>query len=1207
MAAARSAAPPLGPGAPAGSSHAIFDGFDQSDWPEKPMPPAEVPDPTPREDNSVQTKVRPAVKYRFTDKLLFMDELLIHASDKQFKEALKFAVSKDESALKLHEDEHSRTAAHYAAMSSEGEELLKTLIEKAGKSCLDHRDSNSATPLHYAAQNYRIEQFRQLHPDAEQELRSSKMRDQAGDTLAHYAARNTTDESVLRSALHENLPAMLWENNRGHTVLHVAVEHCGDELVNHLLEQAREHLGNRINEEKIAVDNDGDTLAHCAARNENPGCQNDEVFEEVKTFFGNECLSWKDSGDKYADEEKNSYLHIAAMSEKCDTFARILEILKQASTEDECIKLISEERNDDGQTVLHIVAGGDKKLLKAIREKLTTLKLNNFIADRDGRGRNMLFYACMAWNYSLLKILQSQSDAFKEVDADENSLLHAMFLNHRVDELVSSEEFFQNVAFLAEKMPNGVNHENNLKKNFLHCSQLKEKVLIKILSAAVDSPILKKVFLNKDGVHVVHEFASRYNLENLIEPLASIANAEKAELRSKVVERGPNKGANCLHFACQAGHQANIAYLTKNGLKITDMDHDGLTCIDYARDADQLKKLVEAQGFEPSEACCLFDPLHRAVKLPDRPAAMQHIARIVDQVFELIPSCIRLIIQLKRKIKKHDVYHDQLKSLASKVISIAVNTLDQLYANSDDKDRELLFNYIRGELRGLKYSIDENENSRATICCSGESQQYTVLELVEIAECEDLFATDCIYKLAKEEWKKAKNCGSPTTHFGFSLATYIVFMLYFAWFVTDFKTTFNSFVSDAILTAFALLFLVLEVFDFTSLPPKAICCGGRSSKCSMYWRNVYNVFDFIALLLLWLGIVWKWSIFGNPGDVTAYACQCILSTSFLFCGFRSVAFLSSWQKTGHVIVMLKKLMIGDLGPFLAISAIIFLSFGVFFFNLLFPSTTAQSSETQAEFYWWRVMLQIFTMPFDLLFTNFERIQFDTPRSDLSQEVGSVANAIGLSWFRNLTLFVFLLLVNIVMVNLLIALFNLRVSTLHSKAIGIWRQGYFELLREYQGRAELYCCCINRKCSREKDADQGGPKYSATFLQYLYYQALLLRRIRPKLSREVEKNRSGFEQLKAHCENNLARVHAEISEDLTYLKRRIKEVEHAQNLPERDRNKARQFEKYPRPTDRSQSQQRTAAGSAERQPSQQSVGGARPEHRPPENGRPLWVN
>ncbi|PAA59597.1 hypothetical protein BOX15_Mlig015722g1 [Macrostomum lignano] len=1017
---------------------------------------------------------------------------------------------------------------------------------------------------------------------------------------------------------------------------------------------------------------------------------------------------------KYADEEKNSYLHIAAMSEKCDTFARILEILKQASTEDECIKLISEERNDDGQTVLHIVAGGDKKLLKAIREKLTTLKLNNFIADRDGRGRNMLFYACMAWNYSLLKILQSQSDAFKEVDADENSLLHAMFLNHRVDELVSSEEFFQNVAFLAEKMPNGVNHENNLKKNFLHCSQLKEKVLIKILSAAVDSPILKKVFLNKDGVHVVHEFASRYNLENLIEPLASIANAEKAELRSKVVERGPNKGANCLHFACQAGHQANIAYLTKNGLKITDMDHDGLTCIDYARDADQLKKLVEAQGFEPSEACCLFDPLHRAVKLPDRPAAMQHIARIVDQVvkeklergpsrfkrenqssqgvsvlqaawgddspqafrsalklsllgakteegfirqwikdhpddssidknptemqlidlalkhnkldllpdliitrqFELIPSCIRLIIQLKRKIKKHDVYHDQLKSLASKVISIAVNTLDQLYANSDDKDRELLFNYIRGELRGLKYSIDENENSRATICCSGESQQYTVLELVEIAECEDLFATDCIYKLAKEEWKKAKNCGSPTTHFGFSLATYIVFMLYFAWFVTDFKTTFNSFVSDAILTAFALLFLVLEVFDFTSLPPKAICCGGRSSKCSMYWRNVYNVFDFIALLLLWLGIVWKWSIFGNPGDVTAYACQCILSTSFLFCGFRSVAFLSSWQKTGHVIVMLKKLMIGDLGPFLAISAIIFLSFGVFFFNLLFPSTTAQSSETQAEFYWWRVMLQIFTMPFDLLFTNFERIQFDTPRSDLSQEVGSVANAIGLSWFRNLTLFVFLLLVNIVMVNLLIALFNLRVSTLHSKAIGIWRQGYFELLREYQGRAELYCCCINRKCSRvgpdrkvesEKDADQGGPKYSATFLQYLYYQALLLRRIRPKLSREVEKNRSGFEQLKAHCENNLARVHAEISEDLTYLKRRIKEVEHAQNLPERDRNKARQFEKYPRPTDRSQSQQRTAAGSAERQPSQQSVGGARPEHRPPENGRPLWVN
>uniref|UniRef100_A0A1I8FT05 ANK_REP_REGION domain-containing protein n=1 Tax=Macrostomum lignano TaxID=282301 RepID=A0A1I8FT05_9PLAT len=120
------------------------------------------------------------------------------------------------------------------------------------------------------------------------------------------------------------------------------------------------------------------------------------------------------------------------------------------------------------------------------------------------------------------------------------------------------------------------------------------------------------------------------------------------------------------------------------------------------------------------------------------------------------------------------------------------------------------------------------------------------------------------------------------------------------------------------------------------------------------------------------------------------------------------------------------------------------------------------------------------------------------------KVGSVTNAIGLSWFRNLTMFVFLLLVNIVMVNLLIALFSLRVVI-------------------------------------------DGKKYKKSYLRYLRYQAQQLRKIRPRLSQELEKNRSDFEQLKAHFENNMAQVQSETSEDLAHLQRKFKELEHAQNL------------------------------------------------------------
>ncbi|PAA49261.1 hypothetical protein BOX15_Mlig005733g3 [Macrostomum lignano] len=1309
----------------------------------------EIPDNQDSEDDEDDgLQKRPPLDYGF------MSDLLVNVLDGKFKEAVKFVADKSAQQLGLQYDKHQRTAAHYAAMRAEGAELLKKLVQKLGTSCLKHEDCNSVTPLQYAAQNYSLQQFNKLFPDAVQELRSSTHRNKLGDTLAHFAARNTGDEEVIKSVLHGNNPhRLLWRNNRGRTVLHEAVEHCSAETVKDLLEQAINHFisvilrgesndsdhqgssttngqqqegkyetSTRLNlrdrvptqvwEEVIEKmknlkESDGSTLAHCASRNRNPNCKDGEVFRVVEKLFGDECLNWENSMyqtvlqaviqystdsttkemvevfaenniDKFfthTDESENGYLHSAARYKKKETFRKILELMKKPGVDkekDECIKQICDKPNVDGQTVLHFAAER-KDELSIVEEELSFDDWGEFIAKRDNRNRNILFYACMKWNFSAFELQSKKLDksAFTEVDADGNSLLHAVFMNRNNDNGYSSLKFFKFLKFFADKTADGIRQENNMGKNFLHCSQINEEILINILTDAKKNnweEKLKEVFLSKAGVHVVHEFACKYNLVKLMLPLSEIAGVKKAELRSKKVERGPYKGATCLHFACRTGHKSNIAYLVKKSLSIYARDDDGRTCVDYARSADQLKRLAEGTGKSELEFLRLLDPTRAALKLPDRTAAMQYISQIVDQSvidevergqsqfkteeqtdqanpstdassklstevsvfkavwkdgstralrralkldpssldteakfirywakehpsdvekideneeeirivdlalrcnkldllpdliltrqFELIPSCILLIIQLKQKMANTEECYNQLKRLKSKVISIAVNTLDHLYTNGNVEERQLLFNYIKSKIGGPKFSIADDVSSRALTCCSGEesqqAQQHTILELVEIAECEDLYATDCIYKLAEEEWKKSKICGSTRTHFAFSLAIYILFMLYFAWFITDFRRTFDSLASDVILTAFALLFFVLELIDLLSLPPnKILYCSSRRTKCSMYWRNVYNVFDFIALLLLWLGIVWKWVILGKSEYVTAYACQSVFSTSFLFFGFRSVEFLSSWQRTGAVIVILKNLIVKDLGPFLAIIAIVFLSFGVFFFNLLFPSITAEKSETRDTFYWWRVMLQIFTMPFDLLFTNYDRLEFDTPTSGSPQKVGSVTNAIGLSWFRNLTMFVFLLLVNIVMVNLLIALFSLRVSTLHSKAIGIWRQGYFELLLMYQRRAELCRSCVGRSASIYPDDNQDvvidGKKYKKSYLRYLRYQAQQLRKIRPRLSQELEKNRSDFEQLKAHFENNMAQVQSETSEDLAHLQRKFKELEHAQNL------------------------------------------------------------
>ncbi|PAA80924.1 hypothetical protein BOX15_Mlig022947g1 [Macrostomum lignano] len=673
-----------------------------------------------------------------------------------------------------------------------------------------------------------------------------------------------------------------------------------------------------------------------------------------------------------------------------------------------------------------------------------------------------------------------------------------------------------------------------------------------------------------------------------------------------------------------AGHGSSLALL----IEAFEMDNSNVLrsafCLNKITDKEErllLKHLENSTGYEGlfsgeelSDAHCELSIIDAAVFEFEKRKIKEEILPdlLLTRQFELIPACVSLLIRLKTMVyrSKGKVGQEKLLGLYmyNKVKGITVNALDGLYNNADRNGKRLLMKYMRGKLPS---EDAPREKQGPKFPCrpaakEGKVKYCTVMEMIEDAAINDLFATDCVYDLVQKNWssklrgdKGGRRCrGTNFTanlRFGFHFASFIAFMIYFAWYVTDFPKTFQYWPPDLVLVAYAASLTMQEFTEFlrrSKVVNVYTACGIRH--CPVYVRDTFNFFDCLALLFMWAGLVLKLLMWGClPGNPRApglcvissgkfiqanaargltneplvpiqvqYTCQMILSSSFLLWGFRSVSFFNRFQRIGPVISMLRSLIIQDLFPFLLIILVIFYSFGVFFFNLLFPAVTATPSSTNTTEYQLNAALQIITMPLNLMFTNFDRTGFESADAEKSQTVGSVAHAVGNRWFNNLMLFIFLILSNIVMLNLLIARFNLTVIKMHSKALGIWRTTYYEMLQEYKNisflpppfsfleypiRICLWCC---KRIAQKKNKVASGKtcfywfpsEYPDEYREFLKFQATQLRSIRPRLSLEVTRNKSDTDILMAHTENVSAATVRELQECLQRLETKVEAIE-----------------------------------------------------------------
>uniref|UniRef100_A0A1I8JI21 ANK_REP_REGION domain-containing protein n=1 Tax=Macrostomum lignano TaxID=282301 RepID=A0A1I8JI21_9PLAT len=1064
--------------------------------------------------------------------------------------------------LKTLKTSRRNTIAHYAASNTEHQDVLSLLVDSTPTSCSDLFAPNSAgqTMLHMSIEKFSPERIPALleigHTRSGCLTKHLKTKDQQGNSSIHYAAMRGADEAVLRAFefFPKSFRCPCWLNNKSETALHLASVHCQPSVLLRLL--------NAMNTACVSLqDTSGNTCMHYMAHRTD--CS--EALLTALRISGSEgllkqnklgqtvlhCLAHREDEAtllellpaarvavlKAADDAGNTVLHLA-ISRGMLTFTDAA-VKKLAS---DCIFW----RNNKQQTVAHL-AFANVKSYNFMKENFLG-ELDKSLKSLDASGRNPLFYASFNWNVAALEAFKS-SDEMTRVDADGNTLMHALFMNTAATSGI--EAFIKSLKLIAKA---GVNPGT---ENSILC-EIRENLLKQILEAAADTnnvgKLIKAMLHSSTGTHAVHLAATRYRLKDFVEPLACLSGIEASQLLSLTVSSGTHRGASCLHFACQAGHEGNIKFLIEKGLSLSSPTHDGLTPIDFACNSGKdgaVEKAFLNGGGRKTNLLRLLDLPKRALDLPDRETANRVLSSatemsiietalflnkfkiipdlVLTRQFELIPTCLKVLVELKRKLKEIPEQREEIKELRQKLKCIAFNAIDEMFRNASAYEQQLLFDYICGRM--------EPENSGPLFTCAhrcGHTKKdaiepCTVLRLLLEADCDELFVSECMTKLADTEWKNRHSSltrdllpNDDNVKKDIDVAMLILLTLVS--------------IGTPLANGFGSLYETLYIFVFYGISTYVKLSFRLLTRSSLPFSSTNRAFSWLEVAN---AVV---IVFGCAGALAfrLYYFRMLAATCFLVWGIRLISFLTFFEKTGPMVMMLVQLLLQDLLPFLSIILIVIYSFGIFFFHLLFPVPAGAN--------YWLSLVQVFTLPLKLMFTNFDRIQFKSVNSTnlTGYEIGSMAYDKGSDAFYNCFMFVFLLLVNIVMVNLLIALFSLRVSKIASKSKIVWRRMYFDMLVECNRMSvvpsplylvnSMYFILLSValafrsdllkiwKCGKRSNWWHSETNYPKVYIQFLKFQAKQFRRFgRRNLTRRIVDANSDPDGVQARADNNFAAV------------------------------------------------------------------------------------
>ncbi|XP_075684122.1 transient receptor potential cation channel subfamily M member 3 isoform X3 [Rhinoderma darwinii] len=258
--------------------------------------------------------------------------------------------------------------------------------------------------------------------------------------------------------------------------------------------------------------------------------------------------------------------------------------------------------------------------------------------------------------------------------------------------------------------------------------------------------------------------------------------------------------------------------------------------------------------------------------------------------------------------------------------------------------------------------------------------------------------------------------------------------------------------------------------------------GKLLQKFKVWLQEYWNVTDLISILLFSIGMILR--LQEQPFSSYGRVIYCV---NIIYWYIRLLDIFGVNKYLGPYVMMIGKMMI-DMMYFVIIMLVVLMSFGVARQSILYPSEEAS----------WKLARNIFYMPYWMIYGEVFADQIDPPCGyNETREDGKIVQLppckIG-AWIVPAIMACYLLVANILLVNLLIAVFNNTFFEVKSISNQVWKFQRYQLIMTFHERPVLpppliifshftmickHLCCRWRKHESDQDERDYGLKLFIT--------------------------------------------------------------------------------------------------------------------------------
>ncbi|KAL2081309.1 hypothetical protein ACEWY4_023162 [Coilia grayii] len=222
---------------------------------------------------------------------------------------------------------------------------------------------------------------------------------------------------------------------------------------------------------------------------------------------------------------------------------------------------------------------------------------------------------------------------------------------------------------------------------------------------------------------------------------------------------------------------------------------------------------------------------------------------------------------------------------------------------------------------------------------------------------------------------------------------------------------------------------------------------GFRRKAKMYIKDLWNMLDVLSILLFIAGLACRWT------TRAFYAGKVILCIDFIIFCLRLMAIFTISRTLGPKIIIVKRMMM-DLFFFMFLLSIWVIAYGVAKQGILIHN------EDRLDWIIRGAVYEPYLIIFGNVPTNIDNAEFDMstctvngtdplqPKCPVLNDNHSPAFPV---WLTIIMLCVYLLFANILLLNLLIAIFNYTFQEVQDNTDAIWKFQRYELIKEYHSR------------------------------------------------------------------------------------------------------------------------------------------------------------